>query len=185
MLIFPIISMGDIMKKLLLLFSALFLLCSCAPETPAPEPYLRCPMTVEAHLQNDAGNARVIIDYKDTEHYTVRYTEPEVMTGITYEYEDGKAYMSFGESRIPVTTGEACFASLAIGRFICPEEGTEITEGKDALGEEQVTVKKCIGDDGTVNIYIGNDGLPLKAEGKIGGFSATLSEIKIEYDSQG
>lgn len=181
MLIFPIISMGDIMKKLLLLFLSLFLLSSCAPEAPEPQPYLRCPMTVEAHLQCDAGNARVIIDYKDAEHYTVRYTEPQVMTGMTYEYEDGKAYMSFGESRIPVTDGEACFASLAIGRFLCPEEGAEITEGKDALGEEQVTVRKCVGEDGTVDVYIGNDGMPIRAEGKIGGFCATLTEINITY----
>lgn len=181
MQIFPIISMGDIMKKLLLLFSTLFLLSSCAPEAPEPEPYLRCPMTVEAYLSCEAGNARVVISYTDTEHYTVRYTEPEVMTGILYEYDGGSAYMSFGESRIPVTDGEACFASLAIGRFTCPGEETETTESTDTLGEERVTVKKCVYDDGTVNIYIGNDGLPLKAEGKIDGFSATLSEINITY----
>ncbi len=158
--IFSIISMGDIMKKIMLLFIALFIFSSCSQKAAPPEPYLCYPMSVEAHLECDAGNARVIIDYEDEEHYTVRYTEPQVMTGITYGIDEDGAYMSFGESRIAVTDGEACFASLAIGRLLCPRK------------------------EDTVSVTFGEDGVPTRAEGTVDGFKAAITEIKIEYKTE-
>ena len=117
-------------------------------------------MEAEAHLQCDGGNARVVITYASEGQYTVRYTEPQVMTGITYGVDDKGEYMSFGESRIPVTRGDACFASLAVGRLLCPRK------------EDTVTVEY-------------EKGLPIRAEGTVDGFKLTLSEIKIEFNSQG
>jgi len=159
-----IVSMGDTMKKLIIIFMTLLLLVSCAKsEAPKketePKPFT-FPMTVEAHLSCDAGNARVVIEYESAERYTLRYTEPAVMTGITYGIDGEGTYMTFGQSRIPVSDGEACFASLAVGRLLCPRA------------------------EDTVNTEFEN-GLPVRAEGTIDGFKATLAEIKIEYNSQG
>lgn len=150
--------MGDTVKKLLILFliPLLFLSCGKAEVPKASEPIpFTFPMRAEAHLSCEAGNARVIIDYESAERYTVCYTEPAVMTGITYGIDDEGAYMAFGESRIPVTRGDACFASLAVGRLLCPKS-------KD-----------------TVNIEYEN-GLPCRAEGTVDGFKATLTEIIIQ-----
>ena len=149
--------MGDNMKRLIIIFLTILLLTSCAPDTPEPaEPApFTFPMTVEAHLQCDAGNARVVIDYESEECYTVRYTEPAIMTGITYGVDGDGAYMSFGESRVPVTRGEACFASLAIGRLLCPRK------------------------EDTAHVEYEN-GLPVRAEGTVDGFKIALSEIIIQ-----
>ena len=151
-----IVSMGDTMRRLILLFLVLTFVSSCGRESsPAvPEPFA-FPMRVEAHLSCEAGNARVVIEYESEEHYTVRYTEPKVMTGIVYGIDADGAYMTFKESRIPVTEGEACFSSLAIGRLICPR------------GEDTVQIEY-------------EDGLPVRAEGTVDGFKAALTEIIIQ-----
>ena len=150
------------MKKLIILLLTLVTgLCSCGrAEAPTHPIQLTFPMEAEAHLQCDGGNARVVITYASEGQYTVRYTEPQVMTGITYGVDDKGEYMSFGESRIPVTRGDACFASLAVGRLLCPRK------------EDTVTVEY-------------EKGLPIRAEGTVDGFKLTLSEIKIEFNSQG
>ena len=156
--LFFIVSMGDTMKKLIIIFLALLIPLSCGKREELPtenERGLSFPMTVTAHLQSEAGNAKVIIDYESAEYYTIRYTEPEIMQGITYGVDSEGAYMSFGESRIPVTTGDYCFGSLAVGRLLCPKEGD------------------------SVNIESEN-GVPVRATGEIDGFSATLSEINIQ-----
>lgn len=144
------------MKKLMILFLMPFLLTSCRgePSLVPPEPFT-FPMRVEAHLSCDAGNARVIIEYESPECYTLHYTEPAVMTGITYGIDGDGAYMSFGQSRIPVSRGDACFASLAVGRLLCPR-------GEDTVNTEY------------------ENGLPIRAEGTVDGFKATLTEIIIQ-----
>ncbi len=150
--------MGDTVKKLIILLLIPFLFLSCEkkeiPKASEPIPFT-FPMKAEAHLSCDAGNARVVIEYESPECYALYYTEPAVMTGITYGIDGEGAYMAFGESRIPVTRGDACFASLAIGRLLCPH------------GED------------TVNIDYEN-GLPIRAEGTVDGFKATLTEIVIQ-----
>lgn len=155
MLFLSISFMGDTVRKLLIIFLVLLIPVSCSKEQPPERTPLTFPMTAEAHLQYDAGNARVVIDYESEDCYTVRYLEPKIMTGITYGVDPSGMYMSFGESRIPVTDGEACFASIAIGRLLCPhkEDTVEIT-------------------------YEG--GYPVSASGRVDGRNYTLSEIKIQ-----
>ena len=146
------------MKRLIIIFLALLLPLSCGKrEDDSSEAgrKLTFPMTVTAHLQCEAGNGRVIIEYESAECYTVRYTEPAIMQGITYGTDAEGAYMAFGESRVPVTTGDHCFGSLAIGRLLCPE-------GEDAVSIEY------------------SDGIPTRAEGTVEGMRVTLTEINIQ-----
>ncbi len=169
------------MKKIvMLLLWAVLPLCACSSPSEsdtAPLAYVRMPMTVEAAIESDGGEGRVVIDYTDATHYTVRYTEPEVMQGVVYERDGGDAYLCFGDSRILVTDGEACLGSLAAARLLIPDGAALCSEQKDGRGR----ICKFEQQTGNGRITLDGAGMPVRVEGEADGFRATLTDLTVTY----
>lgn len=161
----------------------LILLCSCSDgEEKDILQYQRMPMTVYTALSCDAGDAAVTIRFTDSENYSVTYSEPAVMRGISYELQKGSAYLCFGQTRVPVTEGEACLGSLAMARFFLLDYSMLHSESQDVLDGQNVTVQNYVGDSMSATVWLTEDGLPVKITGEADGFSAALTGIEIKYE---
>lgn len=169
------------MKRIVfILFAVLVILSSCGDEQSVNLcDYQKYPMTVNAKVSGEAGEARISIHIASEDDICVSYTEPKILMGVSYTKENGRTYMSFGDSQIDIENGELCLGSLSVARFFC----------LDPAGFTSPPVRE---DDGIWRIEYNSDGVtcvvkygdnrPVEIDGTANGFSATVSEIEIKYE---
>lgn len=169
------------MKRFAILLLLVVLLCSCAPSSdgPSDDPFsfVHFPMTVEAAVDCEAGQGRVSVSFTDAQHYTVCFSEPEIMRGVTYEADGEKAYLTFGQSRVPVTDGQACIAALALARLFIPDY-TVCTARQEAT-VDGMNAQICKIESGTLTgaLYFSGADTPYRIEGSADGFRATFTDL--------
>ncbi|MCI8332416.1 MAG: hypothetical protein HFE78_06290 [Clostridiales bacterium] len=175
------------MKKSLLILltaAALFLAaCSSSAEKKDILQYQRMPMTIEAALSNENGEARITICMTDSENVAVTYAEPSAMTGVSYELQQNEPYLCFGETRIPITEGEACLGSLALARFFLLDYTMLTSSAPDQFEGSSVTKQLYESKQVRAVVLLDENGLPIQITGEANGFEAVLSDIQITYPS--
>jgi len=176
------------MKKnlfILMTAAALFLLSACSSSAEKNDilTYQRTPITIQATLSNENGEARITICITDSENYAVTYAEPSSMKGVSYELQQNKPYLCFGETRIPITEGEACLGSLALARFFLLDYTMLTSSAPDQFENSSVTKQLYESKELRAVVLINEDGLPVQITGESNGFEAILSDIQITYPS--
>ncbi|MCI8590235.1 MAG: hypothetical protein HFE77_05940 [Clostridiales bacterium] len=176
------------MKKntfILMMAAALLLLAGCSSSAEKQDilAYQRTPMTIEAALSNDNGEARITICITDSENYAVTYAEPSAMKGVSYELQQNEPYLCFGDTRIPITEGEACLGSLALARFFLLDYTMLTSAAPDHFEDKSVTKQLYENKQLRAVVLLDENGLPIQITGETNGFEAVLSDIQITYPS--
>ncbi len=169
------------MKRIIfILLSALVILSSCGEAQNVDLcDYQKYPMTVNAKVSADAGEAKISIHIASEDDICVSYTEPKILMGVSYAKEKDRTYMSFGGSQIDIENGELCLGSLSVARFFCLDPaGFSSSPAREEDGLWRIEYNS---DDVTCVVKYG-DGGPVEINGTANGFSATVSEIEIKYE---
>lgn len=168
------------MKRIIfILLTALVILSSCGEvQNVNLCGYQKYPMTVNAKVSGEAGEAKISIRIASEDDVCVSYTEPKILMGVSYTKENDRTYMSFGGSQIDIENGELCLGSLSVARFFCldPAGLSSPTREEDGLWRTEYN------SDGVTCVVKYGDGGPVEINGTANGFSATVSEIEIKYE---
>ena len=169
------------MKRfILILFSALVMLSSCGKtQNVSFCDYQKYPMTVDAKVTGEAGEAKVTMHIVSENDICVSYTEPKILQGVSYTKENDRTYMSFGDSQIDIESGEVCLGSLSIAKFFCLDP-TRFSSSPARESDGMWKIEYS-GDDVTCVVKYGENG-PVEISGTADGFSATVNEIEIKYE---